>query len=581
MDTRRFESGSLLGSRLAEALPAGVQFTIYHLSSPPTRCSPIFAAPPGSEPARTYRESHFLSVAIQPRATDEVAGNTERILVFAVEVFIYTTATLTTLFVSKADSTGHLRLLSLPRSGTPSPLRIVTSTFISHLVRTKKRSGVKLAISLFARSQDQYLFPGSIENDGKHVLDDRGLIRWWCRVLDPVLRDPESAQDPEGNLGEDVEHPAFPAATGFALVPGLEISETLYLLPSSIRDDPPDRRRWVVGHPLRQLSTKEDVPVRCWIPHFPDDPKARFIDELDEELLDITTAETTSSPSKSRGRGQWKRVKSLEQFWEAMEFRQECSSGRLVGFLWVVFPPVEPSSRRKTHSATTDKAGPESAIDHVTDSKGLPTPPQSQGNPSAVTTVWKGHQRAHLNSAPLSREPSPAQRSNKKQSRSQQSDPSQKPEMHHRGSSKLSGPIVTRLPRIKSSVSRSSAFVQSDLTPHYLWSTAGRGQIVLEERDYTRVTEFLLKLDFAKPEVAMASTARWLREVHAVADIAGKSTWGEAVHGKERLQTGSSTSTAFVNMLNMEMLRRKRNDTTEKDVTNILSAGLMRKKPKA
>jgi len=71
------------------------------------------------------------------------------------------------------------------------------------------------------------------------------------------------------------------------------------------------------------------VPPRCLIPHFPDDPKSRFLDELDDEM----------SRSQAKASGEWKTVKSLDVFWEMMAFRQECSAGRMVGFIWVVFTP--------------------------------------------------------------------------------------------------------------------------------------------------------------------------------------------------------------------------------------------------
>lgn len=50
-----------------------------------------------------------------------------------------------------------------------------------------KSTGTKIVISLFARAQSQYLFPGSADHGKKHVLDDRQLIRWWARVLDPLF----------------------------------------------------------------------------------------------------------------------------------------------------------------------------------------------------------------------------------------------------------------------------------------------------------------------------------------------------------------------------------------------------------
>lgn len=59
-----------------------------------------------------------------------------------------------------------------------------------------------------------------------------------------------------------------------------------------------------------------EVLARDVVPVFPDDPKARFLHDL-------------------KGDGQLSTT-TLGQFWELMEHRQECSSGRLVGFISMV-----------------------------------------------------------------------------------------------------------------------------------------------------------------------------------------------------------------------------------------------------
>lgn len=167
-----------LADLLAKVLPTGVEITVRHVSSTPTPCEALFAAAPGQVSEPTFCENHFLSVSIDRNDDGET-------IIFGMEVLVYNAAHLTTIFVSKADSTGLLHLLKLPRR--VSVLRLVSNTFLSFLARTRQRPGVRLVVSLFARAQNQYLFPGSIENAEKHVLDDRGLIKWWCRVLDPIL----------------------------------------------------------------------------------------------------------------------------------------------------------------------------------------------------------------------------------------------------------------------------------------------------------------------------------------------------------------------------------------------------------
>ncbi|KAL2824054.1 histone acetylation protein-domain-containing protein [Aspergillus cavernicola] len=316
-----------LGDLLAKVLPTEVKVTIRHISSTPTASTTaLFAPSPGEESEPTFCENHFLSASVTPPNDKDEDDGTE-IIVFGIEVLVYTTAHLTTIFISKADSTGHLHLLkAMPKS---SILRRITNTFLFFLVHTHQRPGVRLVVSLFARSQNQYLFPGSIENPEKHVLDDRGLIKWWCRALDPILREyePESGSQEQDKKAEESAHSS---ATAYLIVPSCDKFETRGFFPSSAKSDDQRCPRWLNAYPLRQLCSNPDAPPRCLVPRFPDDPKTRFLVDLDDEL---------SKRGGGRGDGQWRSVKSLDQFWEMMSFRQECSAGRLVGFLWLIINP--------------------------------------------------------------------------------------------------------------------------------------------------------------------------------------------------------------------------------------------------
>lgn len=318
----RLQSSTVLLEKLAAVLPKGHTFGIYHLSTPPTKTDALFNAPLGCRPDRTYCESHFLSVTIDVSSVAGIVSEGSlQVIVFALEIFIFTTAYSSTFFVSKADSSGYLHLQRLPK-GTPSPIREVCSAFIGYLVEQRRRKNVQSIVTLFARAQSQYLFPRSVENSGKHVLDDRGLVKWWCRVLDPLLG---QDQAPEEDW-QDIK--------GYLIIPGLDHYETRAYIPRT-----PAVARWAVGHPLEKIShyLRElgGVPPRCLIPQYPDDPKSRFRDELDEE-----------AERSEQGAGAWKSVKTLDQFWEMMAFRQECSSGRMTGFIWVVFNPntTEPAA---------------------------------------------------------------------------------------------------------------------------------------------------------------------------------------------------------------------------------------------
>ncbi|CAI7577585.1 unnamed protein product [Penicillium crustosum] len=315
-----------LGDLLAKVLPTGVEITVRHVSSTPTPCEALFAAAPGQVSEPTFCENHFLSVSINSNDDSEI-------IIFGMEVMVYNTAHLTTIFISKADSTGFLHLLKLPTK--VSVLRLVSNTFLSFLARTRQRPGVRLVVSLFARAQNQYLFPGSIENAEKHVLDDRGLIKWWCRVLDPILREhePESDLRETKALDQTVEA-AKASATAYLIVPSCDRFETRNFFPPTAKTDPQDRPRWLNSYPLKQLCHDPSAPPRCLVPRFPDDPKTRFLMDLDGEL-----PEENEGQSVALNPGRWRSVRSLDQFWEMMSFRQECSAGRLVGFLWLVINP--------------------------------------------------------------------------------------------------------------------------------------------------------------------------------------------------------------------------------------------------
>lgn len=558
MAAARTEGNGLLGDLLAAALPQGAKFTYYHISTPPTKCSPIFSAPPGARPERTYCESHFLNVSITPedaQQQEEGRPATGEVFVYAIEVLIYTTSHLTTVFVSKADSTGYLSLLQLPRTSS-SPIRAISTTFVSWLVKHRQRPASRLVVSLFARAQDQYLFPGSIENADKHVADDTALVKWWCKVLDPVLREytPESSSKAETDAAVEQQT----TAQGHLIIPGFERNDTLRFFPPSVRADPPEQRRWKHGHPLLDISRHPSAPPRCLIPHFPDDPKARYMDELDDELPDGGAA-TVTSPS--RGTGLWRSVRSLEQFWEMMAFRQECSSGRLVGFIWMLFTPADIDAHSSSTSDVASDSGETSNTNSLAEMLAQPpTSPKRKNKPSSSR--------------------SPRQR---------------------RRSSKLTGIVIPRVPRIKSNSSTTSK-PESALSPsaeqesskYYVWPRSSRGALVLDDKDYKRATELLLYHNFAARDIAVVSTRKWVDEV-AVLGRSGSRTqkWGVEIAGRKEVADVAMANGATAGQVNTLNVRKKRKGDEgaggqqqsgggpeTNGSVNVLSAGLVRKKPK-
>lgn len=559
-------SPSMLISLLAAALPLNVRFGIHHLSSPPTICPAIYSVLPDEDPEKTFRESHFLSVTI--------TSADHQLQVFAIEVLIYTTEHLTTLFVSKADSTGYIHHLNLPK-GTPSPLKTISTTFLAFLIETRRRSDRRLVLSLFARAQDQYLFPGSIENRHKHVLDDRGLVKWWCQVVDPILqRHPSTGEErrPEMRLANAFDDSY--TARGFLRVPGCDSHEITTFFPKRFQN-PPLPRKWLPADPLRELGRSSNLPESCLIPRFPDDPKARFVDELDEELPN-PPSQNQKSPSKARHPGRWKSVKSLEQFWEMMAFRQECSSGRLVGFLWGVFTPAASlGSKDETnsfnHSPNTPSAHQNgSALPSPISSQeqnetrvrnesplGLISVPETSFTPPPTSPIPTPKALARLRSVPSSRV------------KNTRKDPS-------------TGPVTSHEPR--------TMRAQPSKTRYYFWPLSARGEVVLRERDYQRVNNLLLHLDYANEVIAAKSTKRWIDDVAVIGRV---EKWGHTVDGQKQVDAAAKDVESSVAMLNTGLVgknKRKGDDikgAAEPTITygeepgvNVLSVGLIRKKAK-
>ncbi|RKF58205.1 putative h3 k56 histone acetylation protein kat11 [Golovinomyces cichoracearum] len=513
--------------RLASELPNDIQFRVYYLSTPQTPAPSLHIEVHGQKPDKTLCSKHFLVIAIN-QSSNEDCQERKEILVYAVEVLIYFTSHNTTFFISKADSTGYLDKLKLAKQ-KPSPIRTITTTFLQFLIDTHQKVHVKSTISLFARAQDQYLFPGSVEYPGKHVLNDRGLIRWWCRVLNPIL---ESSQADKNSFWESVR--------GYIIIPGLDNRESLSYTPSR------NKNLWTVGHPLLEISGNKGIASpRNLIPRFPDDPKARFLDELDEEIV-----------KNENSNGQWKNVKTLDHFWEMMAFRQECSAGRLVGFIWIVLSPnqepiqIEPSyinskvitSIDNSKLVSRNENHPELLEYHTLHDK------------SQSRSITCDEQVGSRSSSPI------------KMIHKTKSNTSSKPFKHPLSNKKriLTGKIITRKPRFK--INNIPNRSKNSFLKHpgdNQKKTCGAGQIIIDDADYHRIMELLLNLDFSRLERAISSSSRWIEE----ARCAGRNNlttefWGQTIIGTKIVQVSTDSSSSGTATLNPNLIRKKRAKTS-------------------
>lgn len=533
-------SAALL-SKLAKVLPKGHKFTINHLSTPPTRTDALYSAPPDARPDRTYRESHFLAVSVD--ATAKLAGSSSpsspltpgaahdsgaagrQVLVLGLEIYIFTTAWASTFFVSKADSTGYLSLLNLPK-GTPSPIREISSAFISYLVEQRRRNNVQTIVSLFARAQNQYLFPGSVENKDKHVLDDRGLVRWWCRVLNSMMETQNTHEDKifrpsnKGGNWEDIG--------AYLVVPGLDAYELRAFLPRTTTSS-----NWVLGHPLERIShfarEYDWVPPRCLVPKFPDDPKSRFRDELDLEA---------SKSAQYEEKGLWRSATTMDQFWEMMAFRQECSSGHMTGFIWVVLEPYGWAE--------------ENTIAASSPTNSLVTPSASfDGSQATQPSTPPRRRDVLLGSTPKTTSPL---KSAMTPGSTQQTPTKQSPSKSKAGAKApkpvLKGRIIPRIPRVK----RHARNYVPDIpisTSYYYWPPEGRGTRIAAEADYKRSVDLLTKLDFETLELASASTRRWINEV------GGGQKWAMDVVGRRPMTAAPNVTASTAINIMANLVRKK------------------------
>ncbi|KAI2643209.1 hypothetical protein GGS21DRAFT_495241 [Xylaria nigripes] len=506
---------SPLARVLAQALPKDSHFTAWHLSTIPA-VTDALCYPPAlnsttekrpSKPLRTYCEKHFLSLSITEPITSQ------DVLVLGLEIYIYSTAFSTTIFVSKADSTGYLHLQSSPEGF--SPIRAVTVAFLNFLVEHRRRPSKQLIINLFARAQSQYLFSGSVKNNKKHILDDRGLIKWWCKVLNSLIE-----QD-----GQYKSTRKWNRIHGYLVIPGLDNYETRAFVPRA-RDA---QHGWTLGDPLELISPyKQDpisfgnVPLRCLIPTYPDDPKARFVEELEG-----------STSEKAKLVTGWKIPKTFDQFWEMMAFRQECSSGRMTGFVWVVFDPRPVSPQEQLANVTS-----------LNSNGVLPDPTTPAASVSSNSNL-DNNPPVHEGSLKKARTLATPAFSSKLISASTKS-----AQLKRRAKKRLRGPIITREPRVKT---HRAKYPDRIVTPYYYWPELGRGQVVLDENGYTRAVELLLHLEFKDLEQAVTSTSRWVSEVNM------GENWALPIIGLKIMPTQStSASPGLVNDLAGSIIRKRK-----------------------
>ncbi|QOU21529.1 hypothetical protein BRETT_001253 [Brettanomyces bruxellensis] len=145
---------------------------------------------------------------------------------------------------------------------------------------------------LFTRSEKQYLFPNSSKNQGKHILTDSQLLKWWMKNVEQIM----------GN------NKVF-ARMGKKRINVLNADkfEVSRYIPSGSKE-------WKIGDIYTDKSNLHDAAV-YHIPLLPDDPKGRFLEHLVVE----------NRINKVR----------MKQFWTELSVRQEFRLGITVGLIGI------------------------------------------------------------------------------------------------------------------------------------------------------------------------------------------------------------------------------------------------------
>ncbi|KAF8550829.1 hypothetical protein OG21DRAFT_1419091 [Imleria badia] len=340
-------------------LPGTREFHVHVLVSSPRKHSNLY---PFAVPRpKTFLQDILVLVSEQPDP------DSPRVFVSAIEASLYHVPSTSSavLYVSKVDSTGQGKY--------PSPTQALVRALLTYYVdpTTRPLPVAHLWVHLFARAQNQYLFPNSAEFPGKRPLTDLKLCAWWKRQLSSV------AQEVSARAGQ-----ATPIRMWY-LLPGLGELEASHALErvSASASGTGTSVPWSYGHPYGQTQ----VPLPCSpigrgekpahighvIPWFDDDPKARFLDEIayttdwegvkSPERKRPRTGRTTQRAegdtesgsdrkegTKSEQTSRALKKVSIEEFWERMSFRQECIAGAVTGFFVMATSsptPTPPSGR--------------------------------------------------------------------------------------------------------------------------------------------------------------------------------------------------------------------------------------------
>ncbi|ODQ66055.1 hypothetical protein NADFUDRAFT_82926 [Nadsonia fulvescens var. elongata DSM 6958] len=245
------------------------------------------------------------------------------ILLYGIELYIFFSPDYTTVFISKADTTGQ----KLPGKTKISYLDI-TRSILEYLVASHKtnpnekmidKSEIPLRICLFTRPEKQYLFPLSAppeSTDGsKHLMNGTQLVEWWIKCLEPIVGKMESAKARLEMPGSETRVIDNIINNRQNWAKGVIFGESANTSGSGNEDE---KAHETTDHEkvASDFSISRNKAAIYHIPRFPDDPKARFLDYMMyEEKRDLKT--------------------SLMNFWIELQGRQEFLLGAVTGIIGI------------------------------------------------------------------------------------------------------------------------------------------------------------------------------------------------------------------------------------------------------
>jgi hypothetical protein len=311
---------TILIEELKSLLPVTeTSFVVFHWKTKGKRVRPLVFR--GGYKTLPEKKSKVDPASTDVLTTHFVALAHAGVIIYAIEIEVYDYLGpdgIQTLFVSKADTTGHYTLAPGNKPATaPRPklaLGDVTSGIIRFILKCYVDPARPVRICLFARAEKQYLFPLSGDLPSKHVLPGAKLIRWWLKVLSNTVN--------EGAIVKSVGRARLQ-------IPGNDPHTIRSYLPASTGDE--SKTNWQIGDVFWPDNMPELPAVNC-IPRFKDDPLTRFLDNI----VNDRRADTVDK----------------KRFWMELEIQQEFRLSFEVGVIGIEFSvnPAESfySQLRKT-----------------------------------------------------------------------------------------------------------------------------------------------------------------------------------------------------------------------------------------